>query len=54
MNKEQRRKAVLVVDDDPKSLKLVATRLTQEGYRVITAPSGKDALTMIKLWKIGT
>lgn len=53
MNQQQKKKAVLVVDDDPKSLKLVATRLTQEGYRVITAPSGKDALTMLKLEKPG-
>jgi DNA-binding response OmpR family regulator len=43
----------LVVDDDPKSLELVAVKLTQEGYRVITAESGKDALEAIKLEKPG-
>jgi len=53
MNTEQTKKAVLVVDDDPKSLKLLAVTLIQEGYRVITAPSGKDALEQIKLEKPG-
>ncbi|MCK4417559.1 MAG: response regulator [Candidatus Latescibacteria bacterium] len=53
MNKERTKKAVLVVDDDPKSLKLLAAVLTQEGYRVITAQSGKHALETIKLEKPG-
>jgi DNA-binding response OmpR family regulator len=53
MNKEKIKKAVLVVDDDPKSLKLLAIKLTQEGYRVITAQSGEDALEVIKLEKPG-
>jgi len=53
MNQERIKKAVLVVDDDPKSLKLLAIKLTQEGYRVITAPSGRDALKAIKLEKPG-
>lgn len=53
MNKERIKKAVLVVDDDPKTLKLLAIKLTQEGYRVITAQSGKDALEAIKLEKPG-
>ena len=53
MNTEQTKKAALVVDDDPKSLKLLAVTLIQEGYRVITAPSGKDALEQIKLEKPG-
>jgi len=35
--------SILIVDDDPKSLKLLAVKLTQEGYRVITAQSGKEA-----------
>jgi DNA-binding NtrC family response regulator len=43
----------LVVDDDPKNLELLAVKLTQEGYRVITAQSGKDALEAIKLEKPG-
>lgn len=49
MNSEPSKKAVLLVDDDPKSLKLLAVKLTQEGYRVITAQSGKEALEAIKL-----
>ena len=53
MNTEQTKKAVLVVDDDPTSLKLLAVTLIQEGYRVITAQSGKDALEQIKLEKPG-
>ena len=43
----------MVVDDDPKNLELLAVKLTQEGYRVITAQSGKDALEAIKLEKPG-
>jgi len=53
MNAEWSKKAVLVVDDDPNSLKLLAIKLTQEGYRVITAQSGKEALEAIKLEKPG-
>jgi len=53
MNSEPSKKAVLLVDDDPKSLKLLAVKLTQEGYRVITAQSGKEALEAIKLEKPG-
>lgn len=53
MAEERTKKAVLVVDDDPKNLKLLAARLTGEGYRVITAPSGKDALQAIELEKPG-
>ena len=53
MYPERTEKAVLVVDDDPKSLKLMEVKLTQEGYRVITAQNGKDALEKIKLEKPG-
>jgi DNA-binding response OmpR family regulator len=53
MNKESTKKAILVVDDDPKNLELLAVKLSQEGYRVITAQSGKDALEAIKLEKPG-
>jgi len=50
---ERTKKAVLVVDDDPKSLKLLALKLTQEGYRVITAQNGGDALDVLGLEKPG-
>ena len=53
MNKEQTKKAVLIVDDDPAGLKLLAIKLTREGYRVITAQSGKSALETIELEKPG-
>jgi CheY-like chemotaxis protein len=53
MNPGRPEKAVLLVDDDPKSLKLLAVKLTQEGYRVITSQSGKEALEAIKLEKPG-
>lgn len=50
---ERTKKAVLVVDDDPKMLKLLALKLAQKGYRVITAQSGADALDVLKLEKPG-
>jgi len=53
MNKERTKKAVLVVDDDPKHLKLVSLKLAEAGYRVINAQSGKDALESIKIEKPG-
>jgi DNA-binding response OmpR family regulator len=53
MNRERTKKAILVVDDDPMSLKLLAVTLSKEGYRVITAESGRDALEQIELEKPG-
>lgn len=53
MKESRTKKAVLLVDDDPKHLKLLAIRLTEEGYRVITTQSGKDALEAIKIEKPG-
>ena len=50
---ERTKKAVLVVDDDSKMLELLALKLTGEGYRVITAQSGADALEVIKMEKPG-
>ncbi len=50
---ERTKKAILVVDDDPKMLKLLALKFAQKGYRVITAQSGKDALDALKLEKPG-
>lgn len=38
------RKRILVVDDDPDLLDLLKMDLTQQGYEVITAANGKDAL----------
>ena len=53
MTEEQKKKPILVVDDDPKHLKLLGLKLANEGYRVITVESGKEALKTIKLEKPG-
>ena len=34
--------AILIADDDPVALELLAEVLTGEGYRVRTAPGGAD------------
>ncbi len=39
---------VLVVDDDPPSVKMIAFLLNEEGYEVITAANGFDALRMVR------
>ena len=39
-------KTILVVDDDPVIVKLLETRLTKEGYKVITALEAADGLQM--------
>ena len=38
---------VLVVDDDPKIVRLVEMNLTQEGYQVRTAADGEEALASV-------
>ncbi|MFZ2488803.1 MAG: response regulator transcription factor [Anaerolineae bacterium] len=38
---------VLIVDDDPPSLKMTAFLLSEEGYKVTTADNGLDALRLI-------
>ena len=37
---------VLVADDEPRITKLVAIALTEEGFRVITASNGEEALRL--------
>ena len=37
-------RTILVVDDDPKIRQMLTVNLTQEGYRVVTAGNGRDAL----------
>jgi PAS domain S-box-containing protein len=39
---------ILVVDDDPSSLKLARHALTGEGYRVICASEGEEALRLVE------
>ncbi|HVC08486.1 MAG TPA: response regulator [Elusimicrobiota bacterium] len=40
------RKRILVADDDPDLLELLQTYLTHQGYDVIAAAKGKDALNL--------
>ena len=42
------RKKVLVVDDDPNVLKAMALALHHEGYAVVTASRGEEALSTIR------
>ncbi len=37
-------KTILVVDDKSELRKLLKSYLTQEGYRVVEAPNGQEAL----------
>jgi CheY-like chemotaxis protein len=37
---------ILVVDDDPGLRQMMARALSQEGYRVLTAAGGEEALTL--------
>src|SRR5260370_27778260 len=39
---------VLVVDDDPDILQTLALCLSTEGYRVLTASNGQEALELLK------
>ncbi len=39
---------ILIVDDEKRLVSLVQSYLTQEGYRVVTAYNGKDALPIAK------
>lgn len=41
-------KKVLVVDDDPLFLKITATQLEQEGYEVLTAKDGCEAIETVR------
>lgn len=39
---------ILIVDDDPDSLRLVSYALQAEGYEIVTADSGSDALAAVE------
>jgi DNA-binding response OmpR family regulator len=41
-------KTVLVVDDEARLVSLVETYLTQSGFKVVTAPNGREALSVAK------
>ncbi|MHA1573655.1 MAG: response regulator transcription factor [Alphaproteobacteria bacterium] len=38
---------ILIVDDEPLTLDLIRLTLTTDGFHVVAAPSGKDALRLI-------
>ena len=39
---------ILLVDDEPDILEIVGFNLSQEGYRIVTAANGKEAITKAK------
>ena len=41
------RNKILIVDDEPDLLKLTVFRLIKNGYEVITAVDGKEAIEMV-------
>jgi len=41
-------KRILVVDDEPDILKVIAVRLKAQGYEILTAVDGKEALDLIQ------
>jgi len=45
---EQNAMLILVVDDDPPSVKMIAFLLREEGYDVITASNGREALRLVE------
>lgn len=49
MTNETTKKRILHVDDEQDTLSVVKTILEKEGYEVVSAPSGKDALKEVNL-----
>lgn len=41
-------KTILVVDDDRTNLKIIESRLKQEGYDILTATNGEQALAIMR------
>jgi len=51
LNSSRDEPLILVVEDDDASRELLEVTLTQEGYRVVSAPSGKEALELANKMK---
>jgi len=45
---EMQARMILVVDDEPEIRKLVTAMLTRNGYRVLTADSGENAIRLFR------
>ena len=45
------RKRVLVVDDDASIRELLSTALEDDGYEVVPATNGQDALSVVERWR---
>ena len=43
-------KTILIVDDEPDVIKMISSYLTEEGYNIITATSGKEALKLAEIY----
>ncbi len=48
---ENKKRKILVVDDDPASLRISSKALEFEGYQVETANSGHEAVTKMNAWR---
>ncbi len=46
MTETDHQAVILVIDDEPTILKMVARRLEEEGHRVLTALTGEEGLTL--------
>ena len=45
---DKKQKTILVVDDEPEIRKLVAAMLTRNGYRVLVADTGENAIRLFR------
>lgn len=45
---KKRNTKILLVDDEPDILEIVGYNLTQEGYQIVTASNGKEAIAKAK------
>ena len=51
MAQEQKNRTILIADDEPDIVEIIAYNLREEGYETITAKNGKDALEKAGLHK---